>query len=346
MKNFYLIALCLVLTNTVFATTWRVNSNPKAGAHFATVQEAIDAASSGDVIQIESGSYEGFTVDKELHIIGTCYESAVHPQIDIAPAPVYITGDILLKRGFTNGSISSIDMANSNKTLFVGASSIVITRCKLHYFRFKNSPDETCAYLQNLIVSNSNIDGSILDDRGTFDSLYVNNTVFTNCIIANISLPASSTAESYMCTFNNCVINYSYGPSTYGCNYQNCIFTGTAISSTQSYLFAIDRANSVSYCLAYGVADNANYHIGSNNIFDQGIATAGYVFDNNSAYYELATGSPAIGTGLDGIDMGIYGGTNPFVPGGYPQQPTITKMVVPVVAGDSLNVSVEATIIN
>jgi hypothetical protein len=57
----------------------------------------------------------------------------------------------------------------------------------------------------------------------------------------------------------------------------------------------------------------------------------------------LQTGSPAIGTGVGGTDMGVFGGLNPYDIHGT-SLPTVKAITVPntVPQGSNMNVGVEA----
>ena len=66
-------ALALVGTFAVSATAqtvWIVDSDNRPPTNFAGIQEAVDAAAAGDVILVRTGSYQSFTVDKSLSIVG------------------------------------------------------------------------------------------------------------------------------------------------------------------------------------------------------------------------------------------------------------------------------------
>ena len=49
--------------------------------------------------------------------------------------------------------------------------------------------------------------------------------------------------------------------------------------------------------------------------------------------WQLAPGSPAIGTGQDGVDCGMFGGTNPYVLSGLPNIPAIYFFSAPDSSG-------------
>ena len=63
MKSYTLVSIAsfLIITNTVFATTINIP------ADYSTIQEGIDAAVDGDIIEIAQGTYyENLTINKEI----------------------------------------------------------------------------------------------------------------------------------------------------------------------------------------------------------------------------------------------------------------------------------------
>ena len=61
----------------------------------------------------------------------------------------------------------------------------------------------------------------------------------------------------------------------------------------------------------------------------------------NDKAYVLAAGSPAIGSGLNGVDMGIFGGVQPYVISGVPSLPRITRFLVPSTATSTSGLRIE-----
>ena len=72
--------------------------------------------------------------------------------------------------------------------------------------------------------------------------------------------------------------------------------------------------------------------------------------DMNTVYgdwYQLKENSPAIDAGTNGTDIGIYGGSTPFVLGGYPSIPRIVNIEADHLGTKShgLDVKIKATTI-
>jgi hypothetical protein len=62
---------------------------------------------------------------------------------------------------------------------------------------------------------------------------------------------------------------------------------------------------------------------------------------NEETRWMLKTGSPATGTGFNGVDMGAFGGANPYRLSGVAPRPRITRFVVPAAATDATGLRFE-----
>ena len=67
------------------ASTWVVDDDGGPGVHFTSIQDAIDFASPGDVLLVQTGEYAGFALDKPLSILGQ------GPQVDFN-GPMVVAG--------------------------------------------------------------------------------------------------------------------------------------------------------------------------------------------------------------------------------------------------------------
>ncbi|MEM7203117.1 MAG: hypothetical protein AAF628_22845 [Planctomycetota bacterium] len=71
---------------TTAQTTWIVDASGRPGAQFAQIQDAIDAASAGDLVIVRDGFYRSFTLSKGLAIAGDAI--AGRTVVDVTPGTV------------------------------------------------------------------------------------------------------------------------------------------------------------------------------------------------------------------------------------------------------------------
>ncbi len=83
-----LIALVFLLAPAAAADTLIVDQSGPAGA-FLTVQDALDAASDGDIIRIRNGAYAGFVIDRPVTVVAEQISPTNNVQIT---GPVFIHG--------------------------------------------------------------------------------------------------------------------------------------------------------------------------------------------------------------------------------------------------------------
>ena len=57
--------------------------------------------------------------------------------------------------------------------------------------------------------------------------------------------------------------------------------------------------------------------------------------------WRLKPGSPAIGAGIDGVDLGPFGGPAPYILSGLPSRPRLTRFAVPATATDVSGLRIE-----
>ncbi len=291
-----LIAIVANAQNTI-----TVDNSVGSNAQYSDLQSAISAASSGDTIYVHASeiNYGNISIDKSLTLIGYAHLSSEKQTL--------IT-DIELLDNASNCTFSGLhitdDVYTNNTTMLTG---LVIENCYIN---------------DDLLFSNGGVDdviirGNIIYQIGNTGSNSTSNN-YSNAIISNniilyyiglknhqsISIknniflsPYSSYAvynagdDTGSITIQNNILYYNtsgtYNPNTDGVTFQNCLtynigsgsvsaLTGTDNQNNQNPLFVEDNDNT-----AYN-AEVDDYH--------------------------LQVGSPAIGNGVGGIDMGIYDG--------------------------------------
>ena len=116
----------------------------------------------------------------------------------------------------------------------------------------------------------------------------------------------------------------------------NAVIKNNILTYTGGVVIFTPRNNAYSYNIsgntAFGTANGNQQNIAPTAIFVGGTASTDGAF-------QLRTGSPAIGTGESGADVGAYGGTIPYRIAGIPNVPSIYQYNQ-AVSGNSLNATI------
>lgn len=309
-----------------------VDNNPGAAADYTSLTDAVNAAEAGDFIYIvpSSDSYGNFVIEKELHIRGL--------------------GHLPLGTNGLSSRVGSLTFQND-----CGNSSVSGLRGN-GFGSFTN----TSGFNDNVIVSNCRmtsmgvggnnwvVEGNIIDNTaGNVSALSVNdheNATIHHNYIRQLSGSASTAAirnapESTL-EFNNIYV-LDEGRLMWNCinlEIQNSIIL--SLEDGDNLTFQSSTGWSFNNCLSY------NYNgftvpltSGDNNLVDtdpqfENIQNDSPLF-SYSNNYTPAAGSPLIGAGSDGDNIGIYNDNFDFDQRGHAiDLPYITTL-------DILNPSVE-----
>jgi hypothetical protein len=344
-------------SNALLATTWTVSNNADRPAQYTTIQAAVNDAAPGDTILITSGNYAGMTSFKNLVFYG---EDRVEGGVNISSSTgfnfsrfnstVSSSGSRVYNIQFLNRSIVlNADFANNQpgeevledfifeRCLFAngritpnirdGISNITIRNCSFYssgsIINFDNGNGNN---LSNIVVTNCLFDSNNAITKSSSGSVE-GNVVVRNCLFLN---SASAPFGINELVVENSIF-YNRPPS--GCN--NCTFNN-------NFTFLTEGNN-----LPYGT------NLGSGNITsedpflqifeDYPQLGANFSFAHD---YSLAAGSPCIGTGTNGSDIGINDGNAPVtnIPT-FPKIPTVTALNIPVSSvpvGGTLQINVAA----
>jgi hypothetical protein len=329
----------LLLVSVVFAqgATHIVDSRyPRPTGVYATIQLAYNAANAGDTILISPspGIYNGITLSKQVHIVGTGWEKASESVSKTTTSSFY----------FNNGSQgSSISGIEINGIIQINTSDITIKRNKLNRLEVR----QDCSNIlitQNFILSG----GGSCCDWYHYSSIAVweNAQVIISNNIINYShsdydifgiytlYPVNVIICNNIIRSKNSTIILGMSGSNYTSHlvYNNIIVSGGATSGVAT-TYAENNHN-IGNSTQFSTINNNQQNVDMNAVF----------VDAANHDYHLKAGSPAIGAGLDGTDCGIYGGLYPFVDNGRTWLPMITEIDVPntVNVNDGLDISVKA----
>lgn len=327
MKNLILLT-ALLLPLTLFAKIWIVDSNPgSASKDFVNLQEAHDGASSGDTLYlIGSGvSYitTKVTINKRLIIIGPGYFlNNPETQVSLAAAFLRLTSDPCnVGVEFAAGSEGSAMMGISHwGRLVISTNNIIIKR------NFFSSSGQACPTIHTRVT----ISGSAVH---VVQSYFTN----TNNLVRHIQI----TSGNSNIRINNNFFNQAQGSEVieaFGSSleFNNNIFVGRLLLDNTLV------QNNISFGGSYGptfnncvvrnnMSDGSNFPIGNGNILNVPQANIFIGTGTIDGQWKLKDGSPAIGAGYEGVDMGMFGGVEPYVLGGIPPIPTIYQLNAPAV---------------
>lgn len=293
--------------------------NASASTFYTSLDTAITYAQNGDTIYIPGGNFSLLsTITKRLHLIGVGHnvDSTVATNITQINSPVTLEGSA------SGGSLIGLNICSSvqfgTSASNQNITNYTISRCKMNYINLGYSHPSSA--INNTIAENiiGYIDGitsqsNVLMNNfvGTIYNFSTNSTFKNNVIFGSYSL--CSGAVSSCCTAVVGVTNSLF---------ENNIFLNTPGNVTNS-IFNNNLFNSVL---------NISGNIGVNNIFDQ---PQNSIFQNQTGNiyntthnYHLKPGCPGISAGIDGTDIGIYGGLS-WKEGSIPSNPHVQFKNIP-----------------
>jgi len=345
MKKTYVLMLLIIATLTTKAAVLIVDNNtvnpaPAKGV-YNNLQTAIDKAQEGDTIYVvgSDNSYGDMNVNKEnLMLIGEgSYTSGLIKNAKVGS--IYLAANGIIIMGF--------NVASNCWVVDLSINDILIERCQIAgTFGVKNIACAGCYHLcanwlirnnvlndvklrhtwnnngANWIFSNNIIQGQVTDD---------DNTVLTNILfINNLFLDSNTGTSNVFSTCNSIILqnNIFYYKTPQGCD--NSVFI-----KNLTYKTANDS-------LPYGTNLGSDNFINVNPKFVSFPSNVGFAYTYN---YQLQTISPVHNSGIDGTDIGIFGGPSPAAPGAPPRIPRITNFTIPNAAiplNGTLQINIDA----
>tara|TARA_R110002049_G_scaffold65035_1_gene170981 strand:+ start:120830 stop:121897 length:1068 start_codon:yes stop_codon:yes gene_type:complete len=325
-----------------------VDNSVGSNAQYNNLQSAISAANSGDIIYIHASeiNYGNINVDKPLTLIGFSHSDADKKTM---------INNIVLLQDASNTTISGINITNDfivdntnpisnlviENNLFIGPLSgrdIIFSTGGADNVLFRGNVVRGAGFGINTSSTNFNILTNVIISNNVFiatdiivryhQSTTIKNNIFLSS--SNVIAPVRNlNDDSGDVTVQNCIIYASWSGG------------GGVVDA---------NSDGVSYnnCMSFNESGSVVNLIGANNLNNQNPLFENLESSNNFNAeldnHHLQAGSPAIGTGAAGVDMGIYDGSaftfNNF---GYTNGiPTvkITNITDRIAPGANLNVTI------
>lgn len=334
--KFQFLVLFLGITTLVKATTITLNNNNPSAGQYTTFAAAQAAASNGDTILVQgsTNNYGDLTISKRLVIIGPG-----HNPTDKQNTQKAFCDNFFFQTGSNNTKIYGMEVYS----IYGDASN---TGIELHLLK---------------------ITYRIFMRSGNNDNWIVDGCVFTH---TGENINAQGYATVNMICRNNIFNGYIESMGTSGYRYfLNNIFLGNTSWAFRSsrYIYA---NNNIFYRQGMQDNGNANSIVYTKNVSYQ--SSGGNTFPNGSgnfegvdpqfvtsigtgAFFDYATdyhvqNAALLGTGSDGTDVGIYGGTGDYSQNGIPRNPYIKTFTITgsntVNAGDPVQIYIKAKVRN
>jgi hypothetical protein len=344
MKNSLIIALVFLLTGMAHAQNILIVDNRVSEPSppvYKTLAEAVDAAAAEDIIQVmpSAQSYGEITLSKQVTLIGVGFNP------DKALPDVLSTVDqITLASGASSVRLSGlvVESVFYSHTL----DGVLVDHCLLGRFRESKISTSDSTH-SNVVISNCVFypiqafsEDDILSIQGATSNVTIKNNV--------IFVKGLSSSERWMeldgaLVTNNIIaerssVSFSASGEFNSCEVSNNIFYGDVKIQGEQTTY---KNNIISSNSTDPIKDT---NTGSNNLMITTPLFENFPFADDyerSFDFRLKSDSPGKNAGTDGTDIGVYGGSTPFVSTGV-SLPIVRQISAPlqIPAGSNLEVEV------
>ncbi|KAF0130026.1 MAG: hypothetical protein FD155_1812 [Bacteroidetes bacterium] len=288
-----------IMTQVCFSQNLIAVQNGSSTSFYTSLNLAFDSANPGDTVYIPSGPFLAADISKRLHIIGIGH----NPDSAAATGISVITGDLLLYQGASGGTLTGV---KCNKIiLFDTISNYSVRRCNIEYFEQYSSLNtymvQNCFFIENIV-------------RNQYLTYYTkNNFISNNIFVGYVYIGRNNTIR------NNIFMEETNSINTVYSTIENNIFLSPA--NNPNFYFNIVSNNlfvqNIDPSFGENIFHNNFMNIPHSSIF---VNQMGYDF-NYSHNYHLQPSCVGKGAGIDGTDIGIYGGAFPWKDGSVPFNP-------------------------
>lgn len=320
MKPIIVLLTTLLLNMSATATIITVDNHYPSMGDYNNLQAAQNAANNFDTLLLTPSlvGYPSTNILKPLTIIGNGYGDGTSTTLPHC----IIYNPFGIDPNAAGGKICSVEI---NGRIDIYATNFTIERCKTGQIQLFGGSSNVLLH-QNLIIAGFSIQYYNQSDA----------TLLNNCILS----------DNYFCLVNGSQITNASitALNNIFINKQNGAFKAIELSNTNSYF-----ANNIISPQQSGIISSFNNIISdgslpSTNGNQLNVDLNTVFMDYANGNYHLKPGSPAIGAGLNGVDIGIYGGSTPFIDGGLPPLPSIYYLDVPINGStqNGVNVTIKA----
>jgi hypothetical protein len=342
MKNLFFIFI--LLSSSLYATIITVDNTSYSIGDYTNLQYAHDDAIDGDEIHVYPSilAYSSINVTKQLTFYGVGFDLDEFPN-----QPTLKTSSISGNMTFSNGSQGSfLEGFDGSFSITIETNNITIKRNKLHEVHITGNNLYGISILQNQIITDYRCIYATYSDTA---EVYISNNILIET--SDYSSTSSIKGALMLSVFNG------YPDGSYS-DHQFWTITNNIISVPQNSYISVINSQYDDYIIAlnniiidgniwihhatnliqYNISNEDQLPDGNGNIENIDMNTV--FIDPDNYDFHLLSGSPAIGSGMNGIDMGIYGGQTPYIDSGMPGLPSIFYLDAPYIGSQQSGLDV------
>ena len=363
-QKFTILAAAILMMATITnATVWRVSNRVINGitvnADFHTLQDAINGASAGDTLYLmgSKNNYGNGTFNKPLVVIGPGYWLGNNANTQA------VTDTARVERlTFNAGSERSViqglylyysDIFNFN-LITINVDSISIKKNYIYpiindYNNYNGYGIRLTGNRSNITICQNWINARVHSDDYGEDIFCISfDGIPTNCIISNNFIRAYKSYSNGTCRSIYMAVEDVANDLKI---YNNVIWGNYTTYYTEQLnnIFVSGTKSGGGDLMMHNLCNATQYPIDPPGLNNQQNVDMSTVFVDYEKYidngYELATGSPAIGAGVNGGDCGVFSfdtGGYPYVLSGMPAIPAIYEATVQPMGETSVPVTIKA----
>ncbi|MEM9829612.1 MAG: hypothetical protein AAF944_03190 [Bacteroidota bacterium] len=318
-RTFYFLFACIMLgAITTRAEKFTVDntideSDPEQKL-YKTLQEAYNRADDNDTIYVEGSAtaYRSLTLTKPLTIIGPGYflEENLGAEAETLNAAV---SSFSFSGGSEGSKIEGLSFYLPNISISIATDDIEISQCLIQVsVRIARNSIRDLNLNRNFISSRSFILFSYPNISGPPINLY-----FANNIVGNpFEIPNGTTGG----IINNIFLleRFNLGASSSLEIHNNILLSTTGTEIVVPLVNGTNVSHNIAALQTFGTANGNQINVLASQIFVEEGTTDGQ--------YQIKADGLAAGTGRDGVDIGAFGGPEPYRLSGVPSIPRIIDL--------------------
>jgi hypothetical protein len=335
----------IFLVSSAFATIWRVDSNTgSTNADFTNLQAAHDGAADGDTLYLIGSphAYGSLALSKKLFIYGSGYWLVDNPNTQ-ANKNWTTCGEVWFNGGSEGSLMTGM---NIDWVVHINVSNIHLKRNLISFWKHDYDQENYIVELadnlsninieQNYIWNESDSYGSYIPRGLKVGENCVNIIIKNNYIGTNCSYDGIEALYSPYSTSVGLIIAQNIFHRTV--SIRNAVFQNNILKSGQFWNSNCTVLNNIADGSQLDAFDESNQkYVGMDSVF---VNTG-----SPDGKWQLAEGSPAIGTGTpEGTDIGMFGGLTPYVLSGMPELPAVYFFKAPAVIDEETGLPVHVKI--